>query len=258
MARAQEHAENLKTDVSAFLDAQPYTIVHEIDRQTKGLVPPAHDEGQGVHIYRVHINQEIPDRIPIIAGEILQGMRSALDYVAWQLALGQSDTPPKNTAFPIFGKAKNYRTDSDRFIGGIDPSVHPTFDAVQPYHAGDKAFDHPLWVLHRLANDDKHKAPHVVGSVPSSMGIFRPDGADLFMGTEIGAFESGDIVGTIAISGGIEPERDLNPVFAFAIAFGKDTAAQGRPLFSEINRIGIEVDKVIKLFVRHAASPSAK
>jgi hypothetical protein len=31
---------------------------------------------------------------------------------------------------------------------------------LQPYHRGDKARGHPLWVLHELSNLDKHRLPY--------------------------------------------------------------------------------------------------
>lgn len=248
MERASEHATNLGTAIGEFMKTNPYEIVHEFDPNPVADEFPPGTAVLGSHRYRIKIQREVPDRISILAGDALKDLRSALDYVAWQLALAQSDTPPQSTAFPIFGDGTRYRTDQLRFIGGIDPATHAVFDSVQPYHAGDKAFEQPLWVLHRLANDDKHKVPHVVGSLPVAVGVDRPPGVDLFIGSTIGPFEDGDVIATVGIIGGIDPEIEPNVYATLGIAFGKDTPAQGRPLTSEVDRIGIEVDKVIRLF----------
>jgi len=249
MQRAQEHREELELAIQGFLKTNPYEIVHEFGDWPLQIPPPPHvDARKGVHTYRVTTRHPIPSRIPILAGECLQGLRSALDYVAWQLALAQSDKPPQNTAFPIFCAEKAYERDRLRFIGGINPAIHPIFDSVQPYHVGDKATEHPLWVLHRLANDDKHKVPYVIGSLPSGLGFDRPPGVDAAIIGKVGPFEDGEVVATVAIIAGTEPETQLGTLISFGIGFGTDTPAHGRPLIAEIDRIGIAAGVTIEKF----------
>lgn len=50
---------------------------------------------------------------------------------------------------------------------------------VQPYQRGDSAELHPLWVLHQLANYDKHHAivPTAGAGLESSFSLIGPDGA---------------------------------------------------------------------------------
>lgn len=245
MGRANDHGAELNREIQAFYETKPYEIVVEFEPEPEDPLPNVKN---GVHLFRVATHHPIPSRIPLLAGEVLQAMRSALDYVAWQLALAQSDTPPPTTAFPIFSSRRLYERDKLRFIGGIDPATHPVFDSVQPYHAGDKAPKHPLWVLHRLANDDKHRVPHVVGSLPSGIGVDRPPGVDAGLTMRVGPFEDGDVVATVGIIGGADPKTQLNTRATFAIAFGKDTPALGRHLTDEIDRIGVEVDATIRKF----------
>jgi hypothetical protein len=249
MKVASDHGTDLNRAIKRFCDTKPNRIIHEFSKtEPPETVPPNIDVRKGVHLYRA-FHDPIPDEISILAGEVAQNLRSALDYLAWQLSLAQSESPPPTTAFPIFADGKLYERDKLRFIGGIDPAIHPVFDSVQPYHAGDEARNQPLWVLHRLANDDEHKIPHVVSSLPSGVGVNRPPGIDLFMGiNQIGPFENGDVVFTLAITGGTDPKTELNVSGTFAVAFGKDTPAQGRHLANEIDRIGREVDATIEKF----------
>jgi hypothetical protein len=248
MDRAKEHAEELNRTIQAFYKTNPYEIAHEFETGYAKPTLPSVDPAKGIHVYNVVTRHPIPDRIAILAGEIVQAMRSALDYVAWQLALARSDTPPPTTAFPIFANRTLYDRDKARFIGGIDAAIHPVFDSVQPYHARDKATEHPLWVLHRLANDDKHRVPHVVGSLPSGIMFERPAGVDLATTMTVGPFKDHDEVATLAIISGADPETQLNPKFTIAVAFGTDTPARGRHLTNEIDRIGREVDITIRKF----------
>jgi hypothetical protein len=248
MERASEHAADLKAEIARFLDTNPYSVAHEFDRKPLPNEFPPGMEIVGVHRWRAQTEKAIPPRISILAGDVLKELRSALDYVAWQLALGQSATPPQTTAFPIFASEKLYARDKQRFIGGIDGGAHPIFDAVQPYHAGDKATEQPLWVLHRLANDDKHKMPHVVGSLPNGITVERRPGTDFFIATTIGAFDDGDVVGSVGIIRDPNPETEPKFSVRFEVAFGKDTPAHGTGLWPKIDQIGREVDRVIDLF----------
>lgn len=248
MERANEHGRSLSEEISAFYETNPYEIVRKFELHTKQTTIPSVDPSKGIHEYRVAVHHEVPDRVAILAGDILKDMRSALDYLAWQLALAQSDTPPQTTAFPIFRSENAYRRDRMRFIGGIDAATHAAFDAVQPYHAGDKAKEHPLWVLHRLANDDKHRVAHVVGSLPQGVVVDRPKGIDFAFTMRIGPFDEDTVVATVAVTGGAKPDTELDLLAQFAVAFGEDTPALGRHLTGEIDRIGREVDATIRSF----------
>jgi hypothetical protein len=250
MERAQEHRDELDLAIREFFKTNPYEIVHEFDGWPLPMPPPPFvDARKGVHIYRATTKHPIPSHIPILAGDCLEGLRSALDYVAWQLALAQSDTPPDMTAFPIFCAEKTYNQNRQRLVGGIDPTTHPIFDSLQPYHAGNKATEHPLWVLHRLANDYKHRVPYVVGSLTSGLGFIRPPGVDAAIFGEVsGAFGDGEVVATVAILGGAKPETQLNTRISFGMAFGKDTPAHGRLLIAEIDRIGVTVGVAVEKF----------
>jgi hypothetical protein len=249
MDRAVEHGNELLREISNFLETNPYEVAHEYDTQPLPNEFPPGPPVIGIHRYRAKVLSEVPDRISILAGDVLKDLRSALDYVAWQMALATTADPPQTTAFPIFAKEKLYLRDRARFIGAIDPAIHPVFDSVQPYHAGDNTLDHPLWVLHRMANDDKHKVPHVVGSLPVSVGSERPSpDVDMFVSSRYGAFDEDDVIASVAFYRGIDPKTEPKMSIAFGVAFGKDTPAKGRPLFPEIDRIGREIDRVIALF----------
>jgi hypothetical protein len=258
MERVSEKAEELDRVVQCFYKTKPYSLIHEFDLKGSKPMPPSVDPAKGVHLYR-GTAPVIPPRISILAGELMRDMRSILDNMIWQLARADSDTPPKTTAFPVFAKKKLYERDEARFIGGIkDPDIHDVCKSIQPYHAGDAAADHALWVLHRLANDDKHKEPHVISSVASGIEAPRPPGVDTFVSIFPGPFDDGDVVGAVAIIGGTDPETQLQPRITFAVAFGKDTPAHGRHLMGEVHRIGREVDAVIRKFERFFPPPAQR
>lgn len=90
--------------------------------------------------------------------------------------------------------------------------------------------------------------PHVVGTLPQSVGVVRPPGIDVSLWSKYGAFKDGDVVAWVAITGGADPETQLNTDFSFGIAFGDDTPAAGRLVLTEIHRIGVEVDATLRKF----------
>ena len=97
MGRANHHAQELGREIGSFYATKPYEVVAEFDPEPED---PLMNDRNGAHIVRARVHHPIPTSVPLLAGETLQAMRSALDYVAWQLALARSESPPQTTAFP--------------------------------------------------------------------------------------------------------------------------------------------------------------
>lgn len=70
---------------------------------------------------------------------------------------------PKSISFPIYDDSEKY---SRQGLHAVAPDVPALVDAMQPYHAGNAAHDHPLWVLHELSNIDKHRIVPIVAQIP--------------------------------------------------------------------------------------------
>ena len=56
--------------------------------------------------------QPIPEDFPLIIGDTLQNLRTALDHLVWQLILSNGGTPNVNSAFPISKSAQHYKSDA--------------------------------------------------------------------------------------------------------------------------------------------------
>jgi len=69
--RAREHLRNLQTEVTAFLATKPYKVGVKRDPDTRKP------------IYFVADVATTPAALPLIAGDVLQNLRSALDHLAW-------------------------------------------------------------------------------------------------------------------------------------------------------------------------------
>ena len=118
------------------------------------------------------------DAIPLalVAGDVVQNLRAALDYIAWEIVDSVKGKPGTHTQFPLstdkndFDTRVRQRTNTPKDKGplyGLSPTSpqFATFERHQPYTAGDdevlpgitKAMTHRLAVLNRLSNRDKHR-----------------------------------------------------------------------------------------------------
>jgi hypothetical protein len=130
----------------------------------------------GWHPIKLLIRHDPPDTLGIEIGEFFCSLRSALDQLAWQLALQTTDTP-------IFAKKPTGHTRLEqqwkRQTKDILPSALDIIERLQPYYRGDWAGSDPLWVVHDTCNIDKHHAitPLVMAVGESSLNDLktRPD-----------------------------------------------------------------------------------
>lgn len=188
-------------------------------------------------IYRIDSSIEIGDDWPLLIGDSLFNFRSALDHLAWQLAirkLGGEKAANRHRfeiQFPIFSQPcpghdywKNM-TDADRV----------KVEQFQPYNfvptmPGETSL---LKVLSDLNNFDKHRRVHVAIIFPRDVWVGTPIliGCDFALDSDgnrrIEAYlnkpaQPGDIIARIHIvphAGFANPHVDLQPSLAGHIAF---------------------------------------
>ena len=95
--------------------------------------------------YRVYVEQTItPDPIGMLLGEFAYALRSSLDHLAWQLALLTTDTPNRQTCFPIDSECPSAanRSYADK-IANIPPQALAVIESLQPYKRWPAFKDHP-------------------------------------------------------------------------------------------------------------------
>ena len=166
VGRAREHSKLLKTVLDLVVKANP------------GEVMPERDMPTGDIVIRLHLPNgafQLPSRLGLIAGDAIHNLRSALDHLAYQLAIIGTG-PGRYTQFPIFEDPDKYRDNEDRLLKGIGEGHRAQIKTLQPYHARNFSPQDPLPGLHnpmainmflmaigRLDNIDKHR-----GLFPSS------------------------------------------------------------------------------------------
>lgn len=233
--RSTQHLEALDQAITAFLNHKPY------------IVTPDFDATERTYVYRVKIRSEVPPLLRVLIGEIIGQLRSTLDHLAWQLALLNTQSPAEGTEFPIFKDEGRYRQGRASKIRSLPPAAQTIIDGLQPYlNAAPE--DDLLWVLHRLANDDKHRSPHAVGAATS--GIIAGDrrGRDMAVEMSIRPFDEQAIIGKVIFTNPAETDVEVQTDIRFDIAFPIDSAAKGRLVRPELVKLGQRVEQVVREF----------
>jgi hypothetical protein len=117
----------------------------------------------------------IPVEIISTAGDVVHSLRSALDHLAYQLAVAGTPgkEPSRRVEFPIAKDAATYEAEKARKVEGIRPETVKVIDALQPYKGG--CHGDALWRIHELDNIDKHRAHFRVGYEYLLFSDWMPD-----------------------------------------------------------------------------------
>src|SRR5487761_327528 len=96
--RAEDHMDSLRTAVRDFLSSNPYSVAHRREPNNKLT-------------YFISAINFTPDSIALIAGDVIQNLRDALDHLAFQLYLVNNAGNPSGGGhiyFPVEGTAQDY------------------------------------------------------------------------------------------------------------------------------------------------------
>jgi hypothetical protein len=110
------------------------------------------DPGTGDVVFKLGKCSPIPEDFPLIIGDVLQNLRTALDHLVWQLILSNGGTRIVASAFPISKNIGQHKADSPGKTKGMAPEAIQMIDALKPYGGGNE----DLFGLHLLNNADKH------------------------------------------------------------------------------------------------------
>lgn len=146
LARAKKHFATLREGGEAFLKTEPWGWREEVE-----------DYAGRKREYEVYawVNEEPSVELGLIAGDVVQNLRAALDQLIWGNSAG--DKRDNQTAFPIYVTQAEYRSGAPAKIKGISESGLPFIEKWQPFQWGARASEHPLAMLQRLSNTDKHR-----------------------------------------------------------------------------------------------------
>lgn len=135
-------------------------------RDLEGIVLASRDKYLNVGIGEDHPQPSHMERLPVYpfeilstAGDVIHSLRSALDHLAYQLAIvGNGKPPSRRVEFSIAKDADTYEREKARKVEGIRPEAVEAIDRLKPYKGGNDA----LWRIHELDNIDKHRFVFVI------------------------------------------------------------------------------------------------
>src|SRR5215469_13358682 len=159
---AEKHITELDTAIDRFLDPtkgpKPYRIDHKRDPKTRQI------------IYYLAKQTSVPDDLRLLAGDVIQNLRTALDYAVHALTVANGQTPTTNTSFPIFDHALTSSDDYAIFCRKVCAAGSKAMDYIlkaKPYKGGNDI----LWRLHVLNIRDKHRLLLAAGLAATDLNI---------------------------------------------------------------------------------------
>jgi hypothetical protein len=134
--RAEEHLLDLRPRIEAMRQQQAHYLLTQFDgRPLDQLWLPGMVQASM--------------RIPILVGETCYNLRSALEYLVFELAKHDSGVPQKKTQFPIVDTPEKFRPDRLKEVNAAHVAA---IERLQPYNGCD-------WTraLREVSNPDKHR-----------------------------------------------------------------------------------------------------
>lgn len=193
--------------------------------------------------YEIRVKvQDTPNDLPLILGDLLYCLRSALDQTVWQLAK-LTTSYPDGTQFPIFDRnnAKTRRSFAS-YTAGVPAGAAQLIESLQPYNRAEPE-THLLWRLNRLCNIDKHRRV----PVHSSQLVFQfPD----FPKSSTRFLEFDESQEMVSVPLNMKSQMGFDPDVSFNVVFGDLTENVSADLDGISKIYEFVADSVIPRFAR--------
>jgi hypothetical protein len=216
--RAEELLHEVKDQVNLFLREPFFDPVLETDRRGRIVV-------------RVVNVREPPTKLPLRIGECVYAYRSALDHLAYRLAVVHTGDPlprkiEESSMFPIAASGPKFQSKVSRVVG-MSSRAQKIVEQMQPYHRRVLPEARALLALDQLNNVDKHRDLHPTASVLAGTQ-FRISGTGFRQLSKIEAWsqELRERAMLARFTGVFEDDVEVSmPEARFDVVFGKCCAA---------------------------------
>lgn len=242
--RAKKHIGEIKVAVRTFIDSAPYEVFTYSEIESK------------VWVWAIDVGKDPPPDLASILGDVLNNLRSALDYLAWELAAGRGND---QLSFPISQTEQGFKAAVKGIENlGVGNAAVKLLLATQAYKGGN---GHGLWQLHQLNRREKHRFLMPVGAaireividVAAQIKAFGwvsaqyPSSLSALPTEPKFPLKDGTIVYRIAPSAWSRGVG-LNPKFTFYLAFGEGESFDGEPILPTLTHLSQLVEETIKPF----------
>lgn len=240
--RAKEHIRNFDVARQSFIQSKPYTI---------GTKPHPVPQIEHTTLYIADV-KPIPDIIPLIIGDAVHNLRSALDFLMWQLVEAGGGVPDKTTYFPVADGPQQYASAMGKGeIHKIASDARDIIHSVQPFICWDQT----LWLLHHLDIMDKHRLLLVAMATMDKWGVDLasrgPGGITLWFDQHSRYVPL--VVGyefTNLPTSTYQRQAHQDFQLGLDIAFGKPEVAEGELVLYTLNKMSDFVDGLVAQFER--------
>lgn len=242
---ANSHADELNRVFAAFLKSDFYTFSNERDAET------------GYYRMEVSNKKAMPMAVPLLLGDIIHNLRTALDHAATSI-VGDG----RDAYFPFHRNLINFISAEGQIVCTKTKLIEQAMpelgrfiiDEIKPYEAGNAV----LWKLTKLDAINKHKflLPTVELTSVTAYDLY-----DSQHGNSIGQITaivgSGENAKLVRSFGKFEVRGKIEP--AFEVLFGKDTFFDNQPIVETLFNISNAVSETlcrVEKFISNAKETS--
>jgi hypothetical protein len=196
---------------------------------------------------------------PLILGDVIHNLHTALDHLVWQLVLANGKTPSSRNEFGTYQDPGLFDgPEGDKDFQGVHRDAQAVIRAVQPFRQGDegpKGNYRPLWLLRGLEIVDKHRLIHTVALVPEEITL-------TFREASTGPVEMFDLSGRILedgtqvcrIASDFKPKVEMNSSLSLLV-FLEETELTPRLPWGVLDAMRDEVERVVRLLTPFVVWP---
>jgi hypothetical protein len=223
--RAKEHLDSLRAECEAFSDREPYTWFTEFEDRP--------DELREYEVF-AEIHENPHPYLGLIAGDVIQNLRSALDQLVWSTI--DPARRSNETGYPISLTKDGYKSLGPQRLAGATDPARTLIEKTQPYNWGARAKDHPLAILRHLSNLDKHRTLLPVALVRRNQYVTRRGEVEIVGFTYLAreAVNEDAPVMRFLTRGEPAEQVNVNPYLTFEIAIEGRTLVEIESIFEFI------------------------
>jgi hypothetical protein len=216
-------------EIRHFNDSNPYEQVVE-----------SHPSKPNHVVHKAKLIGEIPNSTINLAGEIIHGLRTALDNAVFDIAVASGVADPRNAAFPFAGTIDDMASALGR-CKDIPSELHPLFCGFQPYYEGNDF----LWGLNKLSNTDKHRIlqPFGTGVLRNRASVAGIGGYWEMPDPHVWDSEKNEMV-IMTVGPGTQFNYEFD--FHIYVAFGDIEGMAGRDAIGKLTGMGTTVYRVLR------------
>jgi hypothetical protein len=232
--RAVHHIEELHAVLRAYVARDPHRLVGEVNTK--------------VQLRRIvfRIRESLPPVIPLIAGDAVHNLRSALDIMVCDMAAIAGDNTRK-ARFPFWRDISGEK-EAWKKITTLSNADKKIIYAIK----NNKEIDDYLRVLHDLDIIDKHRGI-LAGIEMVAITRYRR-GEQITLDIQRRRVRDGDVVEVLPI--GEEPDIDNEPRGTFDVTFADGQPLAGESIGQSLTNLADAVRQIINL-CEHGLPPNS-